>query len=45
MMEVCEKRLSNSKDRIPVMVSERLIDVTQDYMGEYMVNSRTVPVL
>ena len=25
------KRLSDSEDRIPVMVSERLVDVTQDY--------------
>ena len=30
------KRLSDSEDRIPVMVSERLIDVTQDYEGEYI---------
>ena len=30
------KRLSNSRDRIPVMVSERLIDVSRDYEGEYL---------
>ena len=30
------KRLSDSEDRIPVMVSERLLDVTQDYVGEYI---------
>jgi len=30
------RRLSNSDDRIPLMVSERLIDVTQDYRGEYI---------
>ncbi len=24
------------EDRIPVMVSERLIDITQDYVGEYV---------
>ena len=30
------KRLSNSDDRIPLMISERLIDVTQDYTGEYI---------
>lgn len=30
------KRLSDSEDRIPVMVSERLVDVTQDYVGEYI---------
>ena len=35
-MEVLVKRLSNSEDRIPVMISERLIDVTQDYEGEYI---------
>lgn len=36
MMEVEVKRLSDSADRIPVMISERLIDVTQDYQGEYI---------
>lgn len=36
MVEVDVKRLSNSKDRIPVMVSERLIDVSRDYEGEYL---------
>ena len=30
------KRLSDSEDRIPLMVSERLVDVTQDYEGEYI---------
>ena len=35
-MEVLVKRLSNSEDRIPVMISERLIDVTQDYRGEFI---------
>ena len=34
MVEVEVKRLSNSEDRIPLMISERLIDVTQDYTGE-----------
>ena len=33
------KRLSNSDDRIPLMISERLIDVTQDYEGEYIMVS------
>lgn len=28
MVDILVKRLSNSSDRIPVMVSERLIDVT-----------------
>ena len=35
------KILSNSEDRIPLMISERLIDVTRDYTGEYiMVNGQ-----
>lgn len=36
MVEVEVKRLSNSEDRIPLMISERLIGVTQDYTGEYI---------
>lgn len=36
IMEVMVKRLSNTFDRIPLMISERLIDVTQDYVGEYI---------
>ena len=28
--------MSNSEDRIPLMVSERLIDVNQDYRGEHI---------
>ena len=36
MTELLVKRLSDSEDRIPVMVSERLVDVTQDYIGEYV---------
>ena len=35
-VELLVKRLSDSEDRIPLMVSERLIDVTQDYEGEYI---------
>ena len=35
-MELLVRRLSDSEDRIPVMVSERLIDITQDYTGEYI---------
>lgn len=31
MMDVMVKRLSDSADVIPVMISERLIDVTEDY--------------
>ena len=41
LVDVMVKRLSDSEDIIPVMVSERLIDVTQDYEGEYlMVNGQ-----
>lgn len=29
-------RRSEEEDRIPVMVSDRLVDVTQDYIGEYI---------
>lgn len=36
MLDILVKRLSDSYDRIPVMVSERLIDVTQDFQGEYI---------
>ena len=36
MVEILVRRLSNSQDVIPVMISERLIDVTQDYRGEYV---------
>lgn len=36
LVDIRVKRLSDSEDIIPVMVSERLIDVTQDYMGEFL---------
>ncbi|MEG0793694.1 MAG: single-stranded DNA-binding protein [Lachnospiraceae bacterium] len=39
MVDVLVKRLSSSDDRIPLMVSERLIDVTEDYRGEYIMVS------
>ena len=35
-MELLVRRLSHSEDRIPVMVSERLQDITQDYTGQYI---------
>lgn len=35
-VDLLVKRLSESEDLIPLMVSERLIDVTQDYEGEYI---------
>ena len=34
MVDVKVERLSDSNDMIPVMVSERLIDVTSDYRGQ-----------
>lgn len=36
LVDVMVKRLSESSDRIPVMISERLIDVNQDYRGEFI---------
>lgn len=39
MVDVLVRRLSNSDDRIPLMISERLIDVSQDYRGEYIMVS------
>ncbi len=36
VLEVVVSRLSNSYDMIPVMVSERLIDVKQDYKGKFV---------
>ena len=36
LVDVLVKRLSDSEDRIPVMISERLLDVTQDCEGEYI---------
>ncbi|MBQ8662755.1 MAG: single-stranded DNA-binding protein [Eubacterium sp.] len=34
MVEIAVNRLSNYADYIPLMVSERLVDTTQDYTGE-----------
>ena len=39
MVDVHVKRLSNSEDNIPLMISERLIDVSQDYTGEFIMVS------
>ncbi|MBQ9764603.1 MAG: single-stranded DNA-binding protein [Lachnospiraceae bacterium] len=36
VLEVAVSRLSNQYDRIPLMVSERLVDVTQDYRGQFV---------
>ena len=35
MVELSVNRLSESNDIIPVMVSERLLDVTKSYMGQF----------
>ena len=35
VVDVLVKRLSDAYDIIPIMVSERLIDVKQDYRGKY----------
>lgn len=34
MLEIVVNRLSNMADRIPLMVSERLVDVTENYIGK-----------
>ncbi|MDD2980214.1 MAG: single-stranded DNA-binding protein [Hespellia sp.] len=39
MVDVLVKRLSNSDDRIPLMISERLIDVREDYTGQHIMAS------
>ncbi|MGL6197947.1 MAG: single-stranded DNA-binding protein [Lachnospiraceae bacterium] len=39
VLNVLVKRLSNSEDCIPLLISERLIDVTQDYTGEFIMAS------
>ena len=36
MIEISVNRLSNMVDIIPLMISERLIDVTKDYKGMYI---------
>ena len=36
LTDLLVKRLSDQEDRIQLMVSERLVDVTQDYEGEYI---------
>lgn len=36
ILEVSVNRLSNSFDIIPLMISERLMDVKQDYKGHYI---------
>ena len=43
MMDVEVARLSESYDIIPVMVSERLIDVDANYEGGICKHLRTVP--
>lgn len=36
MVDILVRRLSDSADLIPVMISERLIDISRDYVGEYI---------
>lgn len=36
MVNVSVRRLSNSEDIIPLMISERLIDVSRNYRGEFV---------
>ena len=36
MVDVAVNRLSNYLDYIPLMISERLIDISRDYVGEYI---------
>ncbi len=36
MVDISVQRLSDSTDIIPVMISERLIDITKDYQGSYI---------
>ncbi|MCC8046682.1 MAG: single-stranded DNA-binding protein [Clostridiales bacterium] len=36
MVDISVRRLSESTDIIPVMISERLMDVTKDYEGSYI---------
>ena len=36
MVDILVRRLSDSADQIPVMISERLIDISRDYVGEYI---------
>ncbi len=43
MLEVVVNRLSHMEDRIPLMVSERLVDVKESYRGEDRGSTRTVP--
>ena len=44
-MDLLVKRLSDSEDRIPVMVSERLVDSYPGLCGTVCGNPRTVPFL
>ena len=36
MIDISTRRLSGACDAIPVTISERLIDVTQNYIGQYV---------
>ncbi len=36
LVDILVSRLSNSADVIPIMVSERLMDITKDYKGDFV---------
>ena len=45
MVDISVKRLSESYDIIPVMISERLLDVTRDLQRRDASGIRSVPLL
>ena len=45
MVDVAVNRLSEQADIIPLMISERLIDVHKDYSGSTLEVHRPVPLL
>ena len=45
LVNIAVSRLSDSCDIIPVMVSDRLMDVKGDYKGMYLTGKRPVQIL
>ena len=45
LVDISVSRLSDSVDYIPLMVSERLVDVTQSYIGETISVSSSAPII
>lgn len=37
IFNISAQRTSGTEDEIPVLISDRIIDVTQDYCGEYII--------